>query len=94
MLEALKDCPEDGTGLTATELICHYASINITWAASILICRHTAKFLTQTLGLSVKGAVGSVVGAAVAITVGLYVYYVYIVSMGASKKPVEKKKGL
>lgn len=85
MLEALRDCPEESNTLSTAELLCHYAAMNITWAVSLLLARYISLLLTVTMGLNARSAVGLVILASVIITVALYVYYVYIVSMGCGK---------
>lgn len=86
MLEALRDCPEDASPLSFPELLCHYAAMNATWAAAALLTRLVARLLTSRMGLGGVAALGLVAAVSVLITVGLYVYYVYIIGMGGKRE--------
>lgn len=92
MLLALADSPsyvgdDVSTGFWLTSLLANVAIVGLNYA-TFLLGRNLMVEKLRLSGLEILGWSSSVI---VAITVGLYVYYVYLADMGSAKTTSKRK---
>jgi hypothetical protein len=93
MLEAIADCPSDiGEAISSTFWFASLLSNVFVVCLQIWILKYLYQLLSVTFGMSSSAIAFWGVIWSVAITVILYIYYVYLVDFGTSKRSDKTKK--
>lgn len=90
----MKPFPQLGAPLTWGERVRNLALCGSVFAVDAAIAWASSHFFFDILKMSVLGATAAVVGGTAAVTVGLYVYYVYIIDLirGGGRKASGREK--